>query len=98
MIEPTLVNYIFAFAIPYALITIVNKNNAKLFMTGVIFNMGMTMFMQDVIGMDRYLIKAEEQWINYSPIVGLIIAAFAVYMYFKVSKKVREHITNLIRE
>ena len=51
--------------------------------------------MQDIKGKEAYLKMMDEHWVNFSPIVGIIIIFFGAYVYFKASARVKKRFKSL---
>lgn len=48
---------------------------------GLVFHSGITMFKQDLMGLEKYITYLENMWIDMHWIVGLLIAAMALTIF-----------------
>lgn len=48
---------------------------------GFAFAIGFNMMVQDYMGLEKYLAYTQEHWIDIPWIVGLLIAAFGLYLH-----------------
>lgn len=90
MIEPTLFHYFLAIGMPLLFILLMDSDKTKIFASGMVFYLGIQTMIQDFKGKEAVLKFYTENWIDFSPVLGLIIMGIAAITYYGASRRVSQ--------
>ena len=94
MIEPTLFHYFLGIGMPLLFIFLMDSDKTKIFASGIVFYIGLEALIHNFKGKEAVLKFYTENWINFSPVLGLIIMGIAAITYYGASRRVSQRFHN----
>ena len=97
-IEPTILHYLTPVVLFLLILTGGSNEAMRIFFAGMFCHMGLYMAIQDWMGLEEWLLYAVPRWVNLSPIVGVLIVAASIAIYFIARNRVRKNAMDILKD